>query len=289
MFLLGKNTALSALRHIALALTLLALATTQATAQQYPDYSSITVNDFADLLDEAAQSRLDAQLNELRRDTGIEMTLVTLQSQQPWRPDMELEPFATGLFDHWGIGDKTRNDGILVLVLRADRAMRIELGAAYGRDWDRAAARVIDRSFLPAFREDRYQDGIEAGVSDTIDTIARPFLAGEDAPKGGGDTPWLFITGVIAAIIAVIFRQPLGDQFARLRRCPNCGARSLSRTRKVLTKSSRKAKGSGERTTRCSNCDYINRTPYTIPRLSSGSSSSFGGGSSGGGGASGRW
>ena len=57
------------------------------------------------------------------------MTIITLESQAPYAPDETLEEFATNLFNNWGIGDAARNDGILVLVLPDDRAMRIELGA----------------------------------------------------------------------------------------------------------------------------------------------------------------
>ena len=59
------------------------------------------------------------------------MKIITLESQAPYAPDETLEEFATNLFNDSGIGDATRNDGILVLVLPDDRAMRIERGAGY--------------------------------------------------------------------------------------------------------------------------------------------------------------
>ena len=169
-----------------------------ALAQSYPEYNTTTVNDYAGLLDDASQARVVAQLDALKKETGVEMTVLTLSRQDMFAPDQTREQFATGLFNEWGIGDKRSNDGVLVLVLRTDRAMRIELGKAYGRDWDRAAARVIDRSFLPAFKEDRYQDGIEAGVTDTINTIVTPFwqakrLQAALGPTiGSGQLLWLY-------------------------------------------------------------------------------------------------
>lgn len=258
-----------------------------ALAQSYPDYNSTTVNDYAGLLDEAAEARLSEQLEALRRDTGVEMTLLTLSRQDVFAPDQTLEQFATGLFDHWGIGDKIRNDGVLILILRTDRAMRIELGKAYGRDWDRASAKVIDRSFIPAFSEDRYQEGIETGVTDAIETIVRPFLAGEDAPSGGAGQGivWIVLGAMGAGFLALINR----DKFVRLRKCPQCGARHLSRTRHIKRKATKTSEGDGDMITECSNCAYRDVVPYTISRVRSSSGSSFGGGSSGGGGASGRW
>lgn len=264
----------------------------QAAAQSYPEYNSTTVNDYAGLLDEAAEARLLQQLDALRKDTGVEMTVLTLSRQSMFAPNQTLEQFSTGLFNEWGIGDETRNDGVLVLVLKTDRAMRIELGNGFGRDWDRATANVIDRSFLPAFKEDRYQDGIEAGVSDTIDAIVTPFLAGEEAPAGSSSNGSGFLkvlfTAIFGGVAALIFK----DKFVKLKKCPHCGTRHLSRSRNVHQRATRTSSGNGDLITECSNCAYRTVAPYSISRLSSSkssSSSSFGGGSSSGGGASGRW
>ena len=258
-----------------------------AFAQSYPEYNSTTVNDYAGLLDEAAEARVVKQLEDLRKDTGVEMTVLTLSRQDMFAPEITLEKFATGLFNEWGIGDKDSNDGVLVMVLKTDRAMRIELGGAYGRDWDRTAATVINRSFLPAFKEDRYQDGIEAGVSDTINTIVTPFLAGEEAPAGESNNwVWAIVMAVFGGIGALIFK----DKFVKLKKCPECGQRHLDRTRHIKRKATKTRAGDGDMITTCSNCSYRSVVPYSISRISSSSSSSsFGGGSSGGGGASGRW
>lgn len=263
------------------------LSATAALAQSYPEYNSTTVNDYAGLLDDASKARLSEQLNDLRKETGVEMTVLTLSRQAMFAPDQTLEQFATGLFNEWGIGNKTSNDGVLVLILKTDRAMRIELGGGYGRDWDRTAAKVINRSFLPAFKEDRYQAGIEAGVSDAIETIVTPFLAGEDAPAAQSNNwIWAIVMAAVAGIGALIFK----DKFVKLKKCPQCGARQLDRTRDIHNHATKTSTGDGDRITQCSNCSYRDVVPYTISRKSSSSSrSSFGGGSSGGGGASGRW
>ncbi|SPH21217.1 hypothetical protein ASD8599_01966 [Ascidiaceihabitans donghaensis] len=269
---------------------LLCLCPLAGTAQTfYPDYASTTVNDFAGLLTAEQRTQLDRSLSKLRDETGVEMTVVTLTRQATYNPDVTMEAFATGLFNHWGVGDATRNDGIMVLVLYQDRAMRIELGKGYSGAWDGVAKTVIDRSFLPKFRDNYYATGILEGVQDTIDTIAVPHSAGEDAPKGKGAPWWL-------AVLAVPFIWLFGgnwikDRAMRLRSCPQCGQTGgLRATRRVLQRATTSASGSGERTKYCTNCDYRMVSAYSISRISKSSSgSSFGGGSSGGGGASGRW
>ena len=220
---------------------------------------------------------------------GIEFAVLTLRSQAPYAAGQSLEDFATGLFNHWGIGDATRNDGILVLVLSEDRAMRIELGAGFARDWDRVSQNVVNRSFLPAFETGDYASGISDGVEDVIASIALPFSEGSDAPSADGELPpWMAFVAILGALL-IVARRFLGDLLTRFQRCPNCGSRALSRVRTTLRRPTRTSQGSGEVTTRCSQCSYRDVRSYTISRLSSSSSSGFGGGRSGGGGASGRW
>lgn len=260
-----------------------------AAAQTYPDYTSTTVNDFADLLNDEQEAAISAQLQELRDDTGIEMTVATLSLRAFHDPNATLEQFATKLFDKWGIGDEDRNDGILVLILRNDREIRIELGAGYGRDWDRAAANVIDRSFLPAFREDKYAEGIQTGVTDAIATIARPFHTGDAAPSSGsGFGKALALFGGFGALFSSIFWFPRLK--ARFSTCPSCGKRGLKLQNTVLKAATKASTGQGRRTTTCNSCGHVETSTYTISRKSSSSKSgSFGGGRSGGGGASGKW
>lgn len=258
-------------------------------AQTYPDYATTTVNDYADLLPPTEEAALVQTLTDLRADTGVEMTVLTIYTQADYAPGWSLEAFATGLFNEWGIGDAERNDGVLILVIRGDRTMRIELGAAYGRASDAAAGRVVDNVFLTAFRAEDYAGGIMRGTQATIDDIVLPLRAGEDAPSGANNEQ-LWIFAAIAAIFGLFgARGPIGDAMARFRTCPACGQRTLRQSRRTDIHASTTSSGSGTKRIWCTNCDYEETSSYIIPMRSKSSSSSFGGGRSGGGGASGRW
>ena len=258
---------------LALILCLIPLA---GNTQPLPSPISAQVNDLAGLLDGKDQREVTDMLKELQADTGIQMTLLTLNSQAPYAPNQSLESFAAALFDDWGIGDATRNDGILVLVLPDDRAMLIELGAGYNQEWNNEADRVIDRSFLPSFRSDKYARGIKDGISDTIATLARPSAEGQPAPKSTDGT-WLTILGFIGVIIFA-FRRLIGDFSAKLRRCPSCGNRGgLHISREVKFPASSLANESGLKTTRCDKCDYTDSEVYTLGRRSTNSNSTGGG------------
>jgi len=265
-------------------------------AQSYPNYARTTVNDYAEVLSEPQETALIEDLAALRSKTGVEMTVLTLESQAPYAPDESLESFATGLFNAWGIGRSDRNDGVLIMVLIADRAMRIELGAGYARNWDGAAQRVVDDVFLPAFRDGDYAAGIALGTTATIDEIVLPFLEGQappSPPSGSSghfelDPNWIF-SGFLGLVLLLAAQRQIGDLLARLRRCPQCALRTLRRSTITKISATTSSSGLGERHTWCTSCDYDHRIQFTIARKRKSSSGGFGGGRSGGGGASGRW
>lgn len=216
-------------------LLVLMLLASMATAQSCPEYRSSTVNDLGGLLDPADEAALREQLTGRRRDTGVEMTAGTLATQADYAPGRTLERFATGLFDHRGTGQADRNDGVLVLILRDDRAMRVEQGQANGRDWDGAARRIVDGQFLPAFRDGSHARGILTGSTAVADDIILPFRSGRDAPAGsspGIDPPWLFLLFGAQAMVAK-GRRIIGDMLVRVRTCPDYGRRGLRRSRRT--------------------------------------------------------
>lgn len=267
-----------------------------AAAEPFPAYQSLSVNDVADLLPAETEARIADLLDDLRARTGIEMTVLTLESRAPYDPAPSLEAFATRLFNGWGIGDAARDDGILILILNADREMRIELGAGYSPDYDIPAQDIVNRVMLPAFREGRMAEGIEAGTAATIRDIAERHAEGlppaETAPETArGPRPAVLAAiGLLAAGVALALRHRIWAGLGTLTRCPNCGHRGLERRRKVERRASRSAEGWGVRHQHCPACSWTEERPFTLPRVGSASGGgSFGGGSSSGGGASGRW
>ena len=289
-----------------------------ATAQSYPEPSELSVNDFAGIIGEEAEARLTSRLDTLREQSGVELVVLTLSRQEMFAPDISLKKFASGIFDEWGIGDKKRDDGILVLVLRGDQAIRIALGKGYGNKADKASDKAVERSFLPEFREDRYEQGIERGVDDLIENVVGPHLAkldisiGEDSAaatsasagsgeaaasatgstdnkgKGGSGLSWLlYIVGGIGALIA--FFKIKG----RMRKCPECGARGLTVETRIVEQATETSKGEGERITSCAKCGYRDVESYEIAKRSKPEpeekAESFGGGEAGKKGSTGKW
>lgn len=202
-----------------------------ADGGQVPGYQEIYVNDYAGLLTPAARSGIRNSLVGLYDRTGIEMTVLTIATMSDFGHYGPIEPFATRLFNTWGIGNATRNDGVLVLVARNDREMRIELGSGYAASWDKRMQRVIDTAFLPAFRRDAYEQGIVEGVDATIAELTGGNPAEMDQPpvvRG-----WSRIIGWLQDLggwaVAVLAPPLAGFSMwlrrylrRRPRRCPTC-------------------------------------------------------------------
>lgn len=147
---------------------------TFAFAQDFPDHPSLYVNDHAHLLSVDAERGIIRKLKQLKSDTGAEATVLTIASHKTYGHNGSIEQFATALFNRWEIGDANQNSGILILVERSEREMRIELGRGYNARFDRVAQNVIDQSFLPAFRKDQYETGIISGTDEVIRRVAEP-------------------------------------------------------------------------------------------------------------------
>ncbi|AUH34922.1 TPM domain-containing protein [Paracoccus tegillarcae] len=277
------------------ALIWLALALPLA-AQDLPDWQHTSINDFAQLLSNEDTRIIDEALIALQGDTGVQGTVVTLIDRARHGGTDGLEPFAKRLFNDWGVGEADRNDGFMLLVLRDDREMRIELGAGYPGAADNAARAIIDNDILPAFRADEMSAGIRDGTLAIIDDIARPNAAGMgfDGPSDTRDPlGWLLPLGVFGVfglvgfnILRSIWRR---IQLGR-RPCPNCGGSGLVQESEIIQPSDDSGRASQVMWTRCKICQWTSPRSEPRPvRRRSGRSGSFGGGRSSGGGASGRW
>ena len=107
------------------------------------------------------RERIDAALYEIRRTTGVEFATVIL----PSIGERDIESFSTDLFRLWGLGSKTRNDGLLLLVVMDKRKVRFETG--YGMEGiltDVRASRIQRQYIIPLMREGDYDGAIYNGV-----------------------------------------------------------------------------------------------------------------------------
>ena len=119
------------------------------------------VVDKADLLSPAAEVRLTGELSALEGKTRDQLVVVTL-------PDLggrSIEEVGLSLGRCWRIGQKGLDNGVLLVVARGDRKVRIEVGDGLeGLLKDEVAGKIISDPLLPAFKKGEFEGGIEAGV-----------------------------------------------------------------------------------------------------------------------------
>ena len=140
------------------------------------------VTDQADVLDAAAEARLDALAEALHRDRGAEVAVVTVDDV-PGTP----KQFATELFNAWHIGRADHDDGVLVLMVMGKRRLEIETGrgieAALPAAW---LAEMQAAQMVPAFKRKDIGGGLIAGLV-AIDGRLRARPGEADVPATAGE------------------------------------------------------------------------------------------------------
>ena len=277
------------------ALALCLLLPLPVLAEVLPKPLSDTVSDYDNVLTAEAKANVTARLAAIRADTGVHMVVVVMDRLAAHGGgNMSIETYAETLFNAWGVGDRKRDDGMLLLVVTGDRVVRFALGSGYDAVYDGRAQRLIDTVILPEFAAGRIDAGIVAGVTMARDQLIAPFLKGQPVTMdeglpdpATGSSLWLL---GVPAIAGLLFHRRRRARIAE-KTCPNCHAVSLAITNEVLKAPTSASTGNGLRHATCSVCGHASRETYSISRSSSrsGSSGGFGGGSSSGGGATGRW
>lgn len=158
-------------------LLLLALAA-PAAALEVP-YLSGRVNDHAGLLSPSGSQAIEAKLKDFEGRTGHQVAVLTLGSLE----GEPLEDFSLKVSRTWALGRKGQNDGVLFLISKNDRKLRIEVGHGLeGSLPDALAGRIIQNEVVPRFRAGDFEGGVTAGV-DAIVAAAEGSYSPPPAPR----------------------------------------------------------------------------------------------------------
>ena len=129
------------------------------------------VVDEAGILEPAAKAALERKLAEFETKTSGQLVVVTLRSLQ----GTSIEDYGYQLGRHWGIGQKEKNNGALLIVAPNERKVRIEVGYGLeGQLTDAVSRLIIQNAIMPRFRTGDYAGGISRGVDDIIQALADP-------------------------------------------------------------------------------------------------------------------
>ena len=154
-----------------LALVLTALT---ASALDVP-YLTGRVNDDAEILSPQVRKTITERLKAHEDKTGNQIAVLTVPSLE----GESIEGYAEAVFKEWKLGQKGKDNGILLIVAPQDRRMRIEVG--YGLEGtlpDSAAGSIIRNVITPKFKSGDYDGGVEAGVNAIISVLETGSAAG---------------------------------------------------------------------------------------------------------------
>jgi uncharacterized protein len=201
-------------RLFACAIALLAFAAIGVGAA--PTFPRLTgrVVDQAHVLSLQTQEHLNALLAEEEKETSNQVVIATLKSLQGYT----IEQYGYQLGRAWGIGQKGKNNGALLIVVPSDHKVRIEVGYGLeGQLTDAQSRIIIDQFMLPAFRHGDYDGGVLAGTQAMLKVLGGVHLApeqnapgsDEDRGSGRGGIPWNFIVIVLVWLVFGRFLWPL--------------------------------------------------------------------------------
>jgi len=141
------------------------------------------VNDFAVVLKDSEKAQLETKLSDFEKNTGNEIAVAIISDLK----GDTIENFAVELFKEWGIGKKGKDNGVLLLVARDDREVRIEVG--YGLEsflTDAQSSWILKNEVVPAFKENNFYSGINAAVDKIIGAINGENIPQDTSGQGNG-------------------------------------------------------------------------------------------------------
>ena len=174
-------------------------------AQSFPALTGHVV-DAANVLPADEKARLEGKLAALETQSRRQLVVATVPDLQ----GNDIADYGYQLGRHWGLGDKTRNDGAILLIAPKERQMRIEVG--YGLEGtltDGLSALIIQQQIVPKFKAGDLPGGIEAGTDALIHQLtlppdqARQIAAAANPPAA--DAGGVSFSSVIWLLFVVLF------------------------------------------------------------------------------------
>ena len=164
---------MNSLSRIALATFFLLVWAAVAAQPSFPELTGRVV-DNAGLLSPSIVSQIDQQLAEHEASTSNQVVVATIDSLEGY----DISDYGYQLGRHWQLGQKEKDNGILLLVAKNDRKVRIDVG--YGLEGaltDALSRQIIEQEIIPAFKAGDYEAGIQKGVTSILAAIAGEYTA----------------------------------------------------------------------------------------------------------------
>ena len=171
-----------------------------ASALTFPQLTGRVVDE-AGILDAATRTALEQKLADFEAKTTGQLVVVTLKSLQ----DTSIEDYGYQLGRHWGIGQKHKNSGALLIVAPNERKVRIEVGYGLeGNLTDAVSKLIIENSILPRFRASDFAGGINRGVDDIIQVLTTGADEFRERAKVRPDSHPSFVNILVLVLLFIV-------------------------------------------------------------------------------------
>jgi uncharacterized protein len=178
-----------------------------AFALTFPSLTGRVV-DQANIIEPTTRTAIEQKLADLEAKSGIQLVVATVTSLE----GQEIEPYANQLFRSWQLGEKAKNNGVLLLVAPNERRVRIEVG--YGLEGtltDALSKVIITNAITPRFKAGDFSGGISRGVDDIITVLTTDASEWQQRPALRLDTNqtvdpgnWVLIIGLFILVVLLI-------------------------------------------------------------------------------------
>lgn len=171
-------------------------------APAFPALTGRVVDD-AGLLSPQARARMEALSVEHEKQTGNQVVIATVKSTGGY----EIEQYANELFRAWALGDKKKNNGVLLLVTTEPRRVRIEVGYGLeGELTDLQSKLIIANTIVPAFKKGDYDTGLTNATVQILRTLGGKPSGADSVPTAMEEAPSDQGGGIpIVAILILLF------------------------------------------------------------------------------------
>lgn len=172
------------MKDLSLVILFLIGATASAVGQDIP-YLSGRVNDYAGILSSQTIYDLENQLKAHEQKTSNQVVVLTVANLD----DQSIEDFSIKVAETWKLGQKEKDNGVLLLISRDDHKLRIEVGRGLeGTLTDALCSQIIRHQIVPRFKGGDFDGGVKAGVEAILGTIDGTYVAetSDDEGSEGG-------------------------------------------------------------------------------------------------------
>jgi len=160
------------------------------------------VNDYAGMISAPVKADLQTKLKQFETAESTQIVILTVQSLK----GDPIEDFSIKVAEAWKIGQKGKDNGVLLIVSKDDHKVRIEVGYGLeGKLTDLMAGRIVRDEIVPAFKAGRFDEGFTKGVTAIIAAAHGEYKANPRTQRNG-DKPSMTLLLIIFAVIYVVYQ-----------------------------------------------------------------------------------